>query len=170
MNSGPREAAEYDHYSTCIHLGGAVIHAASRVRFGQLEQKKQSWTFPPLHGSLNRGPTNLCEVKMKKSVPFCHIDNLVDRFWRTPENAHSAAGKIVLAVAATEALKALRLKQQHALERLSDSFTEGLIEKEQFTSRMARTKGRIAEFDAQIQAYFGDINQLEHVRLAADRL
>jgi len=35
---------------------------------------------------------------------------------------------------------------------------------------MARTKGRIAEFDAQIKAYSGDINQLEHVRLAADRL
>ena len=39
-----------------------------------------------------------------------------------------------------EALKAMRLKQQHALERLIDSFTEGLIEKDQFTSRMARTK------------------------------
>lgn len=69
-----------------------------------------------------------------------------------------------------EALKALRLKQQHALERLIDSFTEGLIEKDQFTSRMARTQGRIAELDAQIQAYSGDIDQLEHVRLAAERL
>ena len=69
-----------------------------------------------------------------------------------------------------EALKDLRLKQQHALERLIDSFTEGLIEKDQFTSRMARTKGRIAELDAQIQIYSGDIDQLEHVRLAAERL
>jgi len=69
-----------------------------------------------------------------------------------------------------EALQALRLKQQHALERLIDSFTEGLIEKDQFTSRMARTKGRIAELDAQIQAHSGDIDHLEHVRLAAERL
>ena len=69
-----------------------------------------------------------------------------------------------------ESLKALRLKQQHALERLIDSFTEGLIEKDQFTSRMARTKGRIAELDAQIQAYSGDVDQLENVRLAAERL
>jgi site-specific DNA recombinase len=69
-----------------------------------------------------------------------------------------------------ESLKALRLKQQHALERLIDSFTEGLIEKDQFTSRMARTKGRIAELDAQIQAYSGDIDQLEHVQLAAEQL
>ena len=56
------------------------------------------------------------------------------------------------------------------MERLIDSFTEGLIEKDQFKSRMARTKGRIAELDAQIQAYAGDIDQLEHVRLAAERL
>ena len=46
-----------------------------------------------------------------------------------------------------ETLKAQRLKLQHALERLIDTFTEGLIEKDQFTSRMARTKSRIAELD-----------------------
>jgi len=69
-----------------------------------------------------------------------------------------------------EALKALRLRQQHALERLIDSFTEGLIEKDQLTSRMAQTKDRIAEFDAQIQVHSSDVDQLEHVRLAAERL
>ena len=79
-------------------------------------------------------------------------------------------GEAVTSLQNAEALKALRLKQQHALERLIDSFTEGLIEKDQFTSRMARTKGRLAELDAQIQAYSGDIDQLEHVRLAAERL
>ena len=61
-----------------------------------------------------------------------------------------------------EVLKALLLKQHHALERLIDSFTEGLIEKDQFTSRMARTRGRIATLDSQIKAYSGDIDQLEH--------
>jgi hypothetical protein len=35
---------------------------------------------------------------------------------------------------------------------------------------MARTKGRSAELDAQIQAYSVDIDQLEHVRLVAERL
>src|SRR5271166_4443926 len=35
---------------------------------------------------------------------------------------------------------------------------------------MAKTKGRIAELDAQIQSYSGDVDQLEHVRLAAERL
>jgi len=34
-----------------------------------------------------------------------------------------------------ETLKVQRLKLQHALERLIDSFTEGLIEKDKFTSR-----------------------------------
>jgi len=54
----------------------------------------------------------------------------------------------VAALQNAEALKARRLKQQHALERLIDSFTEGLIEKDQFTTRMARTKRHIAELDA----------------------
>ena len=62
------------------------------------------------------------------------------------------------------------LKRQHALERLIHSFTESLIEKDQFTSRMTRIKGCIAELDAQLLAYSGDIDQLEHVRLAAERL
>jgi site-specific DNA recombinase len=78
--------------------------------------------------------------------------------------------KAVASLQNAEALKAQRLKQQHALERLIDSFTEGLIEKDQFTSRIARTKSRIAELDAQIQAHSGDIDQLEQVRLAAERL
>jgi len=68
------------------------------------------------------------------------------------------------------ALKAQRLKQQHALERLIDSFAEGLISKDQFTPRMARTRGRIAELDTQIQAYSGDIDQMEHLRLGVARL
>jgi len=79
-------------------------------------------------------------------------------------------GEAVASLQNAEALEALRLKQKHALERLIDSFTEGLIEMDQFTSRMARTKSRLAELDAQIQVYSGDIDQLENVRLAAERL
>jgi site-specific DNA recombinase len=59
-------------------------------------------------------------------------------------------------------MKSQRLKLQHALERLIDSFTEGLIEKDQFTSRMARTKNRIAELDTKIKDDAGDVDQLEH--------
>ncbi len=69
-----------------------------------------------------------------------------------------------------DTLKAQRLKLQHALERLIDSFTEGLIEKDQFTARMARTKNRIAELDTKIEADAGDAHHLEHLRLAAKRL
>jgi site-specific DNA recombinase len=69
-----------------------------------------------------------------------------------------------------ETQKAQRLKLQHALERLIDSFTEGLIEKDQFTSRMARTKSRIAELDAKIKDDAGDADRLEYLRLAAKRL
>src|SRR5260370_18498249 len=69
-----------------------------------------------------------------------------------------------------ETLKAQGLKLQHARERLIDSFTEGLIEKDQFASRMARTKSRIAEIDTKIKYDAGDVDQLEHLRLAASRL
>jgi site-specific DNA recombinase len=69
-----------------------------------------------------------------------------------------------------ETLKAERVKLQHALERLIDSFTEGLIDKDQFTSRMDRTKSRIADLDAKIKADTGDVDQLEHLRVAAKRL
>ena len=70
----------------------------------------------------------------------------------------------------TETLKSQRTKLQHAMERLIDSFTEGLIEKDQFTSRMTRTKTRITDLDAKIKASAGDVNQLEHLRLATARL
>jgi len=86
------------------------------------------------------------------------------------EREFKDGGEAVASVQNAEALKVRRLKQQHALERLIDSFTEGLIEKDQFTSRMARTKDRIAELDAQIQAHSSDVDQLEHVRRAAERL
>ena len=69
------------------------------------------------------------------------------------EREYQEDGKAVASLQNAEALKVRRLKQQHALERLIDSFTEGLIEKDQFPSRMTRTKSHIAELDAQIQAY-----------------
>ena len=67
-------------------------------------------------------------------------------------------------------LKAQRLKLQHALELLIDSFTEGLIYKTQFTSRMSRTKNRIADLDARIKVDTGDVDGLETLRLETKRL
>ncbi len=69
-----------------------------------------------------------------------------------------------------EILRSQRTKIQHAMKRLIDSFTEGLIEKDQFTSRMDRTKTRIADLDAKIKAGAGDVDQLERIRLATRRL
>ena len=56
------------------------------------------------------------------------------------------------------------------MERLIDSFAEGLIEKDQFASRMARTKSRIADLDARTKVYASDVDQREHLRLATNRL
>jgi site-specific DNA recombinase len=86
------------------------------------------------------------------------------------EREHQRGGTVGATLEHVETLKAQRLKLQHALERLIDSFTEGLIEKDQFTSRMARTKSRIAELDTKIKDDAGDVDQLEHLRLAASRL
>lgn len=86
------------------------------------------------------------------------------------ENESQGDGKAGASLESVETLKAQRLKLQHALERLIDSFTEGLIEKDQFTSRMARTKSRIAELDTKIEDDAGDADRLEHLRLAAKRL
>jgi site-specific DNA recombinase len=70
----------------------------------------------------------------------------------------------------TEALKSQRAKLQHALERLIDSFTEGFIEKDQFTPRLARIKNRIAELDAKIEVGVGEVDQHKELRLATERL
>jgi site-specific DNA recombinase len=69
-----------------------------------------------------------------------------------------------------EALRSQKNKLEHAVERLIDSFAEGLIEKGQFASRMARTKSRIADPDTRIKVYASDVDQREQLRLAANRL
>jgi len=86
------------------------------------------------------------------------------------EHEYQAGSRAGASLENVETLKAQRLKLQHALERLIDSFTEGLIEKDQFTSRMTRTKSRIADLDTKIKDDAGDVDQLEHLRLAAKRL
>ena len=51
-----------------------------------------------------------------------------------------------------EILKAHLGKLQRGVERLIEPYSEGVIEKEQFMSRLSRTKGRIAELEARIHA------------------
>ena len=109
------------------------------------------------------------QAEFLESVVWREVCDLL----RNPQKLEQECQKDSATVASlqnAEALKERRLKQQHALERLIDSFTEGLIEKDQFTSRMSRTKNRIAELDALIQAYSDDVDQLENMRLAAERL
>jgi site-specific DNA recombinase len=69
-----------------------------------------------------------------------------------------------------ESLKAQRTKLAHAVERLIDSYTEGLIDKDQFTSRANRTKKSIADLDAKIKADTGTVGQAERLRGAVARL
>jgi site-specific DNA recombinase len=69
-----------------------------------------------------------------------------------------------------ENLRAQRRKLQHGLERVIDSFAEGLIDKEQLTPRMTRTKSRIAELDTKISADTGDADHQKRLRFLASRL
>lgn len=68
-----------------------------------------------------------------------------------------------------ETLISQKAKLEHAIERLIDSFAEGLIEKDQLASRMARTKSRIADLDTRINTYARDLNRRDHLRLATNR-
>jgi site-specific DNA recombinase len=86
------------------------------------------------------------------------------------EHEYQSSGRVGVSLERVETLKAQRAKLQHALERLIDSFTEGLIEKDQFTSRMTRTKSRIADLDSKIKDDAGDVGQLEDLRVTAKRL
>jgi hypothetical protein len=61
-------------------------------------------------------------------------------------------------------------KLQHGLERIIDSLAEGLIDKEQFTSRMTQTKSRITELDTKINADTGDADRQDQMRGLASRL
>jgi site-specific DNA recombinase len=69
-----------------------------------------------------------------------------------------------------DTLRAQRQKLQHGLERLIDSLAEGVIDKDQFTARMNRTKARITEIDTKIGAQAADEGQRAHVRSVISRL
>ena len=56
------------------------------------------------------------------------------------------------------------------MDRLIDSFAEGVIDKDQFTPRMNRTKTRISEIDAKIAAQTSDQGRQAHIRLVRSRL
>jgi len=69
-----------------------------------------------------------------------------------------------------DTLRAQRQKLQHGLERLIDSLAEGVIDKDQFTSRMNRTKARIADIDKKIGTQAADEERRTHVRSLMSRL
>jgi site-specific DNA recombinase len=67
-------------------------------------------------------------------------------------------------------LKEKRQKLQHGMERLIDSLAEGMIDKDQFTARMNRTRARIADLEAKIAAQTSDEGRQAHSRSVRSRL
>jgi site-specific DNA recombinase len=69
-----------------------------------------------------------------------------------------------------ERQRAQLLKLQHGLGRIIDSYAEGLIEKDQFTSRMKQTKARIAQLEGRLSATSDYIDRQEQLQLLSSRL
>jgi len=62
-------------------------------------------------------------------------------------------------------LKAQLGKLQRGMERLIDSYSEGVIDKEQFMPRLSRTKSRIAELEARSHANAEGADRRQELRL-----
>ncbi|MFY9728696.1 MAG: hypothetical protein WB579_00710 [Bryobacteraceae bacterium] len=62
------------------------------------------------------------------------------------------------------------MRPLHEIERLIDSLAEGVIDEDQFTSRMNRTKAPIADLDTKIASHAADDDRRAHVRSAMSRL
>ena len=69
-----------------------------------------------------------------------------------------------------DALKAQRQRLQHGIERLIDTLAEGLIDRDQFTSRMERAKTRLADFDAKIASQGADNDRRAPIASAMSHL
>jgi site-specific DNA recombinase len=67
-----------------------------------------------------------------------------------------------------EGLKSQLGKLQRGMERLIDSYSEGVIEKEQFMSRLSRTKARIGELEARIRASADGVSGRQEPRLLVE--
>ena len=67
-----------------------------------------------------------------------------------------------------EALKLHLAKLQRGVERLIDSYSVGAIDKEQFMSRLSRTKARIAELEARIRSNTEGTDRGRELRFLVD--
>ena len=67
-------------------------------------------------------------------------------------------------------LRAQRQKLRHGMDRLIDSLAEGVIEKDQFTPRMNRTKARIVDIEAKIAAQTADEGREANLQSFGSRL
>jgi site-specific DNA recombinase len=68
------------------------------------------------------------------------------------------------------ALKVQRQKLQYGIDRLIDTFADGVIDKDQFTVRMNRAKARLADLDAKLALQDADEDRRAQVRSAMTRL
>jgi site-specific DNA recombinase len=69
-----------------------------------------------------------------------------------------------------DGLKLQLQKLRHGMERLIDSLAEGVIDRDQFTARMDRTKIRLADIEAKLGAQETGEERQAHIRSLMSRL
>jgi site-specific DNA recombinase len=103
---------------------------------------------------VNRGPRICDNRQIQGKFIEVAVWAQVCKPLRNPErldNSVSRSCKLFPRLKIPEILAAQLKKLQRSMERLIDGYSEGVIEKEQFASRMSRTKERIAELKARIR-------------------
>jgi site-specific DNA recombinase len=84
------------------------------------------------------------------------------------EQQHEQEGEIARNPENLEPLKSELRKLQRGVERLIDSYSEGAIDKEQFMSRLNRTKDRIADLEARIRSNTDGTDRRQEIRNLVD--
>ena len=122
-------------------FGGERICSNSQIRAEEIEPAVWSYVC-----QLVKNPGNLVAMAYDEDAPHKVLTEDVD------------------------CLKTQRQKLQHGIERLIDTLADGVIDKDQFTSRMDRAKTRLADLDQKITAHAAHEGRREHVRSAMIRL
>jgi site-specific DNA recombinase len=86
------------------------------------------------------------------------------------EEDHNSSTQSTSVESNVDMLIAHRQKLQHGMDRLIDSFAEGVIDKDQFTPRMNRTKTRISEIDVKIATQTSDQGRQARLQLVRSRI
>jgi site-specific DNA recombinase len=122
-----------------------------------------------------------CGLPASKSSAACPPGSTeVCKLLKNPQRLqqqNEQRAEIVQSPGNLDGLKSQLGKLQRGVERLIDSYSEGAIDKEQFMSRLSRTKARMAELEARMRSKTEGADHgresrflVDHFRKLADHL